>query len=250
MKRIVLFTLALLSLSCHFVKAQVIVGNYPVQFVYYNPNGISCNPSTYPLAEYVPFCTLYSCQDGTVAQVGGGGGGGDTITSPNSTISVGGSSSATTVDINLSNPNIWLAAQALGSSTATTQAACDDTTKLATTAYVNGMCTIIATGGSPITDTAVSSVRWWNAASAPTYNLPTPFLGLIKCYGNYQAQTQAISLVPGSGVTIYYNGVAGTAGSATGLVSPGTAGDYVCLEGTSATTYMSLGPGVHTWVNH
>jgi len=250
MKRILLFTLVLLSLSCHLVKAQVIVGNYPVQFVYYNPNGISCNPSTYPITEYVPSGTVYSCQNGIVAQVGGGGGGGDTITSPNSTINVGGSPSATTVDINLSNPNIWLAAQSLGSSTATTQAACDNTTKLATTAYVNGMCTFIDTSGSPITDTAVSSVRWWNAASAGTYDLPTPFEGLVKCYGSYQARAEAISLVPGSGVTIYYKGIAGTAGSSTGLVSPGAGGDYLCLEGTSATTYMSLGPGSTTWVNH
>ena len=40
-----------------------------------------------------------------------GGGGGDTITSPNSTLNVGGTSSNTTLDINLSNPNSWLALQ-------------------------------------------------------------------------------------------------------------------------------------------
>lgn len=44
----------------------------------------------------------------------GGGGGGDSITSPNSTISVGGTSSATTLDINLSNANSWAAIQTFG----------------------------------------------------------------------------------------------------------------------------------------
>ena len=39
------------------------------------------------------------------------GGGGDTITSPNSTLNVGGTSAATTLDLNLGNANTWTAAQ-------------------------------------------------------------------------------------------------------------------------------------------
>ena len=42
------------------------------------------------------------------------GGGGDSITSPNSTLSVGGTSSATTLDINLAHANTWTAIQTFG----------------------------------------------------------------------------------------------------------------------------------------
>jgi hypothetical protein len=43
-----------------------------------------------------------------------GSGGGDTITSPNSTLTVGGSSTATTLDINLAQTNTWTGAQTFG----------------------------------------------------------------------------------------------------------------------------------------
>lgn len=46
--------------------------------------------------------------------------GGDTITSPNSTLTVGGTVSATTLDLNLGNPNIWTGAQTFGTITPTT----------------------------------------------------------------------------------------------------------------------------------
>lgn len=42
------------------------------------------------------------------------GSGGDTITSPNSTLSVGGTSSATTLDLNLGHANVWSAFQTFG----------------------------------------------------------------------------------------------------------------------------------------
>jgi len=46
----------------------------------------------------------------TAAANGSGGGGGDTITSPNSTLTVGGTSSNTTLDLNLATQNTWTAA--------------------------------------------------------------------------------------------------------------------------------------------
>lgn len=45
---------------------------------------------------------------------GGGGGGGDTITSPGSTLTVGGTSTATTLDLNLAHANAWTALQGFG----------------------------------------------------------------------------------------------------------------------------------------
>lgn len=44
---------------------------------------------------------------------GGGGGGGDTITSPNNTISIGGTATNTTVDINLGHSNTFTVAQGI-----------------------------------------------------------------------------------------------------------------------------------------
>lgn len=63
-----------LSFACLVVRAQVIVGNYPVQIVFSNPTGNSCNPSTYPVTEYAPSGLIFTCQNGTVAQITSGGG--------------------------------------------------------------------------------------------------------------------------------------------------------------------------------
>lgn len=46
--------------------------------------------------------------------IGGGGGGGDTVSSPNSTLNVGGTSTSTTLDVNLANANSWTALQTFG----------------------------------------------------------------------------------------------------------------------------------------
>lgn len=66
---------------------------------------ITCNGSGFLQSQANP--PKYSCATPS-------GGGGDTITSPNSTLSVGGTSSATTLDVNLSHANTWAALQAFG----------------------------------------------------------------------------------------------------------------------------------------
>lgn len=55
--------------------------------------------------------TIYTCQSGAWGAIGSGGGGGDTITSPNSSLTVGGTSTATTLDINLGHANTFTANQ-------------------------------------------------------------------------------------------------------------------------------------------
>jgi hypothetical protein len=138
-----------------------------------------------------------------------------------------------------------------GSPTTTTQSACDNSTKIATTAYVGTVCNNVETSGSPLSATAQSQTIWNNTASAYSVDLPTPTAsGPQICFGNYKARASALSLIPGSGVTIYFEGVAGTSGSSTGLVSGGAAGDFICLEGTDSTTYMAVGAGYGTWTNH
>lgn len=138
-----------------------------------------------------------------------------------------------------------------GSPTTTTQTACDNSTKVSTTAYAGLVCNTVETSGSPLTATAQTQTIWNNTASTYVVDLPTPTAsGPLICLGNYTARTGVISFVPGTGITIVFKGVAGTSGSATGLVSGGAAGDYICVEGTSATVYTALGAGAGTWTNN
>lgn len=149
-------------------------------------------------------------------------------------------------------PAADIASGALASGmTATTQTACDNSTKIATTAYTGTVCNNVEASGSPLTATAQSQTIWNNTASAYVVDLPTPTAsGPEICIGDYKARSSAISLVPGSGVTIYFKGVAGTSGSSTGVVSGGAAGDFICVEGTDSTTYMAIGAGYGTWTNN
>jgi hypothetical protein len=139
---------------------------------------------------------------------------------------------------------------ALGSSTSTTQTLCDNSTKLATTAYAGIVCNLVETTGSPLSVIATSTLFWNNSSGAYVFDLPTPTSGLQFCFGNYKTVAHAISAVPPSGVTIYYKGIAGTAGSSTGIVSSGLAGDFFCVVGTDSTTYEVTGAGQGTLTNN
>lgn len=112
-----------------------------------------------------------------------------------------------------------------------------------------GSANTIEASGSPLTVPVLTGSWWNNTASTYSFKLPVPVSGLRQCFGNYQARSGAVSVIPSTGVTIYLAGVAGTAGSATGLVSTGAAGDRICVIGTDATTYMAEGPGTG-WTNH
>jgi hypothetical protein len=110
---------------------------------------------------------------------------------------------------------------------------------------------LVQTSGSPYTLAATPGTYWNNTASTFMWNLIAPPANAIQqCFGNYHARTGVLSILPSSGVTIYFKGVAGTAGSGTGLVSGGAAGDFICVEATDATTYEAIGAGVGTWTNH
>ncbi len=63
--------------------------------------------------------SLCTDANGGATTTGCSGGGGDTITSPNSTLTVGGTTTNTTIDINLANPNTWTGAQTLTNLSAT-----------------------------------------------------------------------------------------------------------------------------------
>jgi collagen type VII alpha len=172
----------------------------------------------------------------------------DTITANNYQCDITPSAGSSNIVLTLSS-NGWTIDLA-SSPTVTTQSPGDNSTKVATTAYANTNFTVIKTSGSPFTISAITGTYWNDTGSAYSFNLAVPLPGIVQCFGNYKARTSAISLIPPSGVTIYLMGVAGTAGSSTGLVSGGAAGDYICLQGTDNATYMVSGPGVNPWTNH
>ena len=137
-----------------------------------------------------------------------------------------------------------------GSPTTTTQTACDNSTKIATTAYTGVACNTVQTSGSPFALTAQSQTQWNNTSGAYVWDLPATASGIQVCIGNYKTVAHAISLVPPSGSTIYYKGVAGTTSSSTGIVSGGAAGDFICAEGVDSTTWEVIGAGQGTWTNN
>jgi hypothetical protein len=93
------------------------VSNPGVIYVVSAPSG-SCSAAP-PIQVVVSTGTAYTCDNGTWAAIAAGGGG-DTITSPNSTLSVGGTSTATTIDFNLAHANTWTATQTFATLSATT----------------------------------------------------------------------------------------------------------------------------------
>jgi hypothetical protein len=111
------------------------------------------------------------------------------------------------------------------------------------------------TSGCPISANFYQGYWWNNTNGACTFNLPTPMSatlggGTTMCFANGNGTGGTISLVPPSGVKIIYGSSIGTVGSATGLVSPNTATDAVCLVAQSATVYQAFGQGSGGWINH
>ena len=116
--------------------------------------------------------------------------------------------------------------------------------------YTSNSFNIVETSCSPVALNATTGFYWNNTSSTCPFDLAIPTLGLQQCFGQYQGRSGALSLIPPSGVTVYYQGAAGTPGSATGLVSSGVTGDFICVVGTSTTTYQAIGAGYGTWTNH
>ena len=141
------------------------------------------------------------------------------------------------------------AATVASGATGVTPSAGDNSTKVATTAYVDTATNTTNTGAGATT--AVIGYNWNNYAGAHTFNLPAIAAGQQFCFGSLNTKAYAITIAINtqSGVSIYYKGVGGTASTGT-LVSGGAAGDFICLEAASATTYMATGAGQGTWTNN
>jgi len=188
--------------------------------------------------------------DGTWAAPAGG----DTITSPNSTITVGGTSSATTLDFNLAHANTWSATQtftapALGAATATSLLASGNVDGTAPTTITTG--TTASLGGT------FKSGYTWNqeatAVTAVTYTLPTAAAGLQYCVGNSwngSAPTTGVLTLSTSASGQFIIFTDGTL-SATGgnVTSGGAAADFACVVGIDSTHWQLSTPR-GTWTKH
>lgn len=130
-----------------------------------------------------------------------------------------------------------LVTAALGSSTATTQSAKDNSTKVATTAYVDAP-TPLTTG----TSVTLSAPRqYFVCTTTCTITVPVPAAGYEFCVMNDDNVSTVITL-SAIGSSARYENTArtayGTAGTGT-FVSGGAAGDKVCLLGRDSTHYLT-----------
>ena len=145
--------------------------------------------------------------------------------------------------------------------TATTQSANDNSTKVATTAYVNGAgyaasCTTTVTTGTTATlSTCFTVNEEATAATAVTYTLPVAASGAQYCidngYNGSAANTGALTLqTSASGQYIVYTD--GTLSASGGYVlSSGAARDGACVYGIDSTHWMFLPHSPSgTWAKH
>lgn len=130
-----------------------------------------------------------------------------------------------------------LSAAILGSSTATTQTAKDNSTKLATTAYVDAPTPL--TAGSSVTLTAPR--QYFVCTTTCTITVPVPAAGYEFCVLNDDNVATVITLSAIGSSARYENTTRtayGTAGTGT-FVSGGAVGDKVCLLGRDSTHYLT-----------
>lgn len=125
----------------------------------------------------------------------------------------------------------------LGSSTATTQSAKDNSTKVATTAYVDAATPL--TTGTSVTLTAPR--QYFVCTGTCTITVPVPAAGYEFCVMNDDNVATVITM-SAIGSSARYENTArtayGTAGTGT-FVSGGAVGDKVCLLGRDSTHYLT-----------
>jgi hypothetical protein len=165
-----------------------------------------------------------------------------------STITVTPSSSAQTYSIPSS---VALA----GSPTTTTQSANDNSTKIATTAYVDGTkcTTTVTTGTSATLSTCFTVNQEATAGTGVTYTLPTAASGLQYCVDNgwngSAADTGVLTFATSASgqFMVFTDGTLTATGG--NVTSGGAARDGACVYGIDSTHWMFL-PHSGTWTKH
>lgn len=279
--KIKLTTLAIIALSAlgvSFVVSQgVIVGNFGVNYVFVAPTG-SCSSQS-PMRQTIPAGGVYTCQNGTWAQVSGGGGTGFPITIGSTSIAA---SSTTTAITGLTIDGVSPTTMGFVDATSSIQTQLNGkqaafSNQSANTVYAGpasgaaaapGFRSLVALDIPPVsvtvdtsTPVSVSSTNpseyHFNenatAGTAVTYNLPTAAAGKQFCFANANngsaANTGVLTVATSaSGQFIIFTD--GTL-SATGgnVTSGGAAADASCVVGVDSTHWM-LYTQKGTWTKH
>lgn len=105
-------------LLCDSALAQV--SNPSIVAVTVSPSGQACTANL-PLKLLVPAGTLWSCQGGTYAQVGGGGGAVSAVSNSDGTLTISPTTGAVVASLALGHANTWTGAQNFGANTTQAQ---------------------------------------------------------------------------------------------------------------------------------
>ena len=125
-----------------------------------------------------------------------------------------------------------------GSPTTTTQSANDNSTKIATTAYVDRPIPLPTPGSSA---TLAAPREYFACTTTCTITVPVPAAGYEFCVFNDDNVSTVITLAALGSSAMYENSARtayGTAGTGT-MVSGGAVGDRICILGRDATHYFT-----------
>src|SRR5208282_2014904 len=178
----------------------------------------------------------------------GSGGSGDTITSPNSSLSVGGSSTNTTLDINLGNANTYTATQTFPSGSLTNAELANSSITIAGASVALGNSTSSLPSPGAIGGTTPAAIT----GTVITANTSLTDAGLTATYVPVASTggLLANSLLTDSGSQLLYSGTSGigVTSSLAGLINLGfgtaqSVGSGVGFTtGTSGTAYLMVLP--------
>lgn len=153
------------------------------------------------------------------------GSGGDTVTSPNGTISIGGTATATTLDINLAKSLVWTAAGALSTPAALYSGAPVTTGGTGTTTVPLVL----------IQPTGTTSATWSTAGTYFGMNVVSGFTGNIFDY-----QINGVSGLKLSGGNTLTGGFANFASYQTGANCANAASPAVCAAASSGSVAVPI----------
>jgi hypothetical protein len=203
-------------------------GARPILLVDVSGNPYPAGSGT-PLPYTPPSMICYTLSAGSILPCNfAAGGGGDTITSPNSTLSVGGTATATTLDINLAHSNIWTANGALS----------------APAMLLNG--TPVTTGGTGTTTwplfllqpAGTTTTGWTTGGTMFGINAASGFLGFLM---DLQVNgTHEFQITPtGSVIVNHYDTLTICSSAASPAVCGSSTAGSVAVAGSASTVQVN-----------
>jgi hypothetical protein len=199
------------------------------------------NGSGTPLPYTPPSMICYTLSAGSILPCNfATGGGGDTITSPNSTLNVGGTATATTLDMNLAHSNTWTAAQ-----TNSTAGALSTPAELLSGAPLTSGGTGTTTRPLYLIEpTGTTSTTWSTAGTYFGINVVSGFTGNIFDY-----QINGVSGLKLSGGNVLTGGFSNFAGYQTGANCSSAASPAVCAAASAGSVAVAAGTNPTLTVN-